>query len=799
MLAGGLLALAASQAAADPVQEWPKVAVAFGLFLGCHWINVPLRFGSHRLISDWSEAALIIALALVGGGWVVLAAGLGMGLADLARRRPPIKAIVNASVLIIATTAGVSVFRLAGGVPGGPVEVGVLPLLAAAAAVSWLVNAVLIAVAIGLAQQIPPLKVFATGRPISLVVLLGNAAVSIGVLEIGKLQPWCLLAIPPVLWLVHQGHLGRTRTRVERRTWHQLAAATRALNQLDQDQVIDAAISGAAEMFAADVVEIDSAYAPPQWRLTRGDRRGSRWRGAPGALLRSEPLVVPSTLAHDGEVVGELRLCFRSQVDLGERDRLALSTFADAVAAALANASAHQQIRELADRTRYEASHDTLTGLINRSRLLDLIDLRRTHPVNDSPEAAFALLLFDLSHFKEVNDTLGHSAGDALLVRVAERMSDGLALGEQLGRLDSDKFALLMAPEVDPEVAAHAAIERAGALQGALAEPIVVEGVTLTVEVRVGLAVTEVADGCPHTELLRRADIAMYEAKSSGRNLVTYSPERDGGRLDRLSLAAELRYALTQDDQLFLELQPLIDLATDLPIGAEALVRWRHPRRGLLGPSEFIPIIERSELIHPFTQWVLDEALSVIGSWHTGDLDVPIAVNLSARSLLDRTLPGDIDRMLRKYRIPASKLVLEITETVIMSELEVVEEVLDGLRSIGVQIAVDDFGTGYSSLTFLARVRVDEVKIDQSFVKAMHHSVEASAIVNSTIALASSLGLRVIAEGIETPEQRAELEALGCTGGQGYGLYPPMSIDAATALVEEAADGLSGASAASGH
>ncbi|WP_163573095.1 hypothetical protein [Fodinicola feengrottensis] len=275
VLAGGLLALAASQAAADPVQEWPKVAVAFGLFLGCHWINVPLRFGSHRLISDWSEAALIIALALVGGGWVVLAAGLGMGLADLARRRPPIKAIVNASVLIIATTAGVSVFRLAGGVPGGPVEVGVLPLLAAAAAVSWLVNAVLIAVAIGLAQQIPPLKVFATGRPISLVVLLGNAAVSIGVLEIGKLQPWCLLAIPPVLWLVHQGHLGRTRTRVERRTWHQLAAATRALNQLDQDQVIDAAISGAAEMFAADVVEIDSAYAPPQWRLTRGDRRGS--------------------------------------------------------------------------------------------------------------------------------------------------------------------------------------------------------------------------------------------------------------------------------------------------------------------------------------------------------------------------------------------------------------------------------------------------------------------------------------------------------------------------------------------
>lgn len=798
VLAAGLGALAASQAALEPAQSWPKVALALALAISCRWINVPIRFGSHRLMLDWSEAAVVATLVLVDPGWAVLAAGVGMLIADVARRRPPLKIVVNVAVAIITMTAAAWLFRLLGGVSEFPVNLAALPLLAASAGFGWLVNTLLISFVIGLAQGVSPVTVFRTGRPISLMAMVGNVGVAIGVLEIGQWQPWGLLAVPPILWLVHQGHVGRTRARQERRTWHQLAAATRALNQLDQDQVIDAAISGAAGMFSADVVEIDSAYAPPQWRLTRGDRRGSRWRGAPGALVRTEPLVVPTTLAHDGEVVGELRLCFKNQVDLGERERLALSTYADAVAAALANASAHQQIRELADRTRYEASHDTLTGLINRDRLLDLIDLRRTHPVNDSPEAAFALLLFDLSHFKEVNDTLGHTAGDALLIRVAERMADGLALGEQLGRLDSDKFALLMAPELDSEAAARAAKERAGALQRALAEPIVVEGVTLTVEVRVGLAVTEVADGCLHSELLRRADIAMYEAKSSGRSLVMYSPDRDGGRLDRLSLAAELRYALSQDDQLFLELQPLVDLSTGVPLGAEALVRWRHPRRGLLGPSEFIPIIERSELIHPFTQWVLDEALSIIGSWDTGDLDVPVAVNLSARSLLDRRLPEDIDRMLRKYRLPASALVLEITETVIMSELEVVEEVLDGLRRIGVQIAVDDFGTGYSSLTFLARVRVDEVKIDQSFVKAMHHSVEAYAIVSSTITLATSLGLRVIAEGIETALQREELAGLGCTGGQGYGLYPPMSADAVTALVEEAADGGS-SSLASNH
>ncbi|WP_163511314.1 putative bifunctional diguanylate cyclase/phosphodiesterase [Fodinicola acaciae] len=798
VVAAGLVLLAASQAAAGAAQEWPRVAVAFALAIACRWIFVTVRFGSQRLMADWSEAAVVVTLVLVAGPWVVLASVAGMVIVDLARRRPPLKMLMNVSATAIAVSAASGLFRLLGGTADNHVELGTLPLLAAAAICGWLVSNVLIGVAIGMAQQISPLRVLTEGRPISMVAMIGNIAVAVGVIEIGQLQPWGLLAVPPVLWLVHQGHVGRTRTRQERRTWHQLAAATRALNQLDQDQVIDAAITGAAEMFAADVVEIDSAYAPPQWRLTRGDRRGSRWRGAPGALVRSEPLVVPSTLAHDGEVVGELRLCFKNQVDLGERERLALSTYADAVAAALANASAHQRIRELADRTRYEASHDTLTGLINRDRLLDLIDLRRTHPVNDSPDAAFALLLFDLSHFKEVNDTLGHTAGDALLVRVAERMADGLALGEQLGRLDSDKFALLMAPELDSEAAARAAKERAGALQSALAEPIVVEGVTLTVEVRVGLAITEVADGCPHAELLRRADIAMYEAKSSGRSLVMYSPERDGGRLDRLSLAAELRYALSQDDQLFLELQPLVDLSTGVPLGAEALVRWRHPRRGLLGPAEFIPVIERSELIHPFTQWVLDEALSIICNWDTGDLDVPVAVNLSARSLLDRRLPEDIDRMLRKYRLPASALVLEITETVIMSELEVVEEVLDGLRRIGVQIAVDDFGTGYSSLTFLARVRVDEVKIDQSFVKAMHHSVEAYAIVSSTITLATSLGLRVIAEGIETALQREELAGLGCTGGQGYGLYPPMSADAVTALVEEAADGGS-SSLASNH
>jgi EAL domain-containing protein (putative c-di-GMP-specific phosphodiesterase class I) len=279
------------------------------------------------------------------------------------------------------------------------------------------------------------------------------------------------------------------------------------------------------------------------------------------------------------------------------------------------------------------------------------------------------------------------------------------------------------------------------------------------------------------TELLRRADIAMYQAKEGGASVAWYDSARDAASTDRLALIAELREALACDDQLVLALQPAVDLSTGAPTGVEALIRWKHPRRGQLGPADFVRAVENSELLGPFTRYVIDKALTSAAEWAEHGLDVPVAVNLSARNLLDPRLPADVAELLRSHRLPPQSLVLEITETVVMSELEVVDEVLAALRDLGVQLAVDDFGTGYSSLTFLTRVAVDELKVDRTFVGRMADSAEAAAIVRTTVELARELGLRVVAEGVETADQRIALTALGCTAAQGFHFFRPMPAE----------------------
>jgi EAL domain-containing protein (putative c-di-GMP-specific phosphodiesterase class I) len=288
---------------------------------------------------------------------------------------------------------------------------------------------------------------------------------------------------------------------------------------------------------------------------------------------------------------------------------------------------------------------------------------------------------------------------------------------------------------------------------------------------------------CDMTELLRRADVAMCQARHSGQVIAVYDPGRDAASTDRLALAAELRDALEVDDQLVLELQPAVDLATLAPVGAEVLVRWNHPRRGLLPPGEFIGVVEQSELVAPFTRYVVDRALRLAASWAEEGLDVPVAVNLSARSLLDRRLPIDIAELLGRHKVPAERLVLEITETVMMTELDVIDDVLGALRKIGTQIAVDDFGTGYSSLIFLARFPVHEVKVDRAFVEKMVDSPEARAIVRSTVDLARSLNLRVVAEGVETAEQRALLVDMGCDAAQGYYFFEPIPAEKTSSVL----------------
>jgi diguanylate cyclase (GGDEF)-like protein len=603
-----------------------------------------------------------------------------------------------------------------------------------------------------------------------------------GVLALGYANPVLVILAVPTLWLVHQAYAGRLHARSERAGWQRLVSTIEGLNRLDEAEVITAAVRGAASLFSADVVEIELVDGPESRRLTRGGAHGEIWHGAPGCEARAESTVLSTALVDSGgAAVGEVRLCFRSEVDHGEREELAMATFAGALVSALRNAQIHHRLRSVASRKEHEATHDALTGLPNRNCLLERGEHIRAQA---GPGTALGLLLLDFNHFKEVNDTLGHAAGDLLLTSAAARLTEALRDGEMLARLGGDEFALLL-PRLPGASAGARAEERARDLLSVLGEPVVVGGVAITVEAGVGVAITPVADGeaCDTAELLRRAEVAMYEAKRTACAVASYEACRDAGSLDRLALAAELRAALDRPDQLVLYLQPSIDLASGAPIGAEALIRWEHPRRGAMTPSEFVPMVEHTDLVRPFSRYVLDRALEVSSSWLAEGLRLPIAVNLSARSLLDRDLPSDVQAMLGKYRVPAELLVLEITETVVMSELEVVEEVLDAFRALGVQLSVDDFGTGYSSFTFLARVQVDEVKIDRSFVGAMNSSREAAAIVRTTIELARTLGLRVVAEGVERADQRAALTRLGCDAAQGYHLFAPMPVDQATTTI----------------
>jgi diguanylate cyclase len=409
--------------------------------------------------------------------------------------------------------------------------------------------------------------------------------------------------------------------------------------------------------------------------------------------------------------------------------------------------------------------------------------LDREHPV--------ALLLLDVDQFKEVNDTLGHAAGDELLQVIAARLGALAKPGELLSRLGGDEFALLVTslPPLGEQTALRTrqptlrqALRRARQIVEHLAAPTEVAGVQLSVEASVGVAVAP-AGAADMTELLRRADVAMYQAKDGGGSVAWYDTARDAASTDQLALLAEMREALAVDDQLDLVLQPAVDLVTGAPTGVEALIRWRHPRRGVLAPLDFVRTVEGSELLAPFTRYVIDKALAVAAEWAAHGLQLPIAVNLSARSLLDPRLPADVAELLRRHRIPPNGLVLEITETVVMSELDVIDEVLAGLRAVGVQLAVDDFGTGFSSLTFLTRITVDELKIDREFVAKMVDSPQAAAIVRTTVDLGRELGLRVVAEGVETADQREALTAIGCRAAQGFHFFKPMPPDRITGVL----------------
>src|SRR6478752_5420274 len=430
---------------------------------------------------------------------------------------------------------------------------------------------------------------------------------------------------------------------------------------------------------------------------------------------------------------------------------------------------AARQAVELEHRT----LHDALTGLPNRDLLRRRVDLAIADLVAGGDQ--IAVLLIDLDHFKEINDTLGHLHGDLLLREIAQRLAAAARPGDTVARLGGDEFAVLLSPVSNPVQA----IGLAQTLRRQIAEPIDVDGVVMRTEASIGIAIGPY-HGRDVDTMLRRADIAMYVAKGGRTGVEAYDTSQESHSPARLALAGELRRALEQRE-LVVYYQPQAAVSTGLVTGVEALVRWHHPQRGLVGPDVFVPLAENTGLIGPLTIAVLDNALAQVRHWDGMGVHIDMAVNLSTRSLLDRGLPGVVSKMLARHGLAPQRLELEITESMIASDPERALEVLAQLRSVGVRLALDDFGTGYSSLANLRDLAVERLKIDRSFTQSMASSHADAVIVASTVALAHELGLEVVAEGVETQEAWERLREMGCDLAQGYFLARPMAPEHATA------------------
>ena len=454
-------------------------------------------------------------------------------------------------------------------------------------------------------------------------------------------------------------------------------------------------------------------------------------------------------------------------VDSGSRFNPAAAWLAvGCVLAALARvAITFREVRAF-NEVREQARTDELTGLPNRRALFEQMTA-----VLDTASAQrpAALLLLDLDGFKEVNDSLGHHAGDHLLRQVGPRLRPALRTGDLLARLGGDEFAVLL-----PDAALDEAEALALRLRELIQEPVTVEGIRLHIGVSVGVAGAPVPAATVE-ELLRCADVAMYAAKNARSGVLVYVPDPRGGTGDRLRTMEDLRTALARDDQLEVYLQPQVDLLDGAVVGAEALVRWRHPVRGLLNPSDLLPAAEQAGLLRPLADAVLELALTAAAGWWP-TRPVPVSVNLSAANVTDLDLPGKVAQALVRHGLPARALTLELVEDTLMSDPERGRQVLGELRRLGVRTSIDDYGTGYSSLAYLRNLPADELKLDRSLTFDVGTDPRAAAIVRHTVALVHDLGISLVAEGVEDDATGLVLRDLGCDVAQGFAIARPMPV-----------------------
>jgi diguanylate cyclase (GGDEF)-like protein len=770
---------------AMPVAVPWLVAVTIGFFLAQRYV-VHLRLGGEAFAFSMMEIPLVLGLYFVRPDLLLLARLAG-GLAAYAwQRKAPRKAAFNSALFVLETSAAVAVWNFVVGTADPISPVGWLAT-GLAVLCTGVISSTLVSGAIVIATgELPGSldEVFSLGQ----LGDLANAAfalVGVYILSTDWRAVWLLAVVTAVLGVAYRSYEG-ARTRSE--SLEQVNRFTEMVGRdVEVGAVVRSVLAEVAVAFEVRTVQLRLCRpfeADEDWTLT-GDRLEHGTAGVIDALAvhadggtvlvprhpRSpelaailaehgvrDALMVP--LRSVGQVAGSLVVADRlSEVaPFTAADVNQLQALANHAAVALENAVRAEMIIHQAEMREHEAMHDELTGLANRRLFARLLEDRLA-------VSAVSLLLLDIDRFKEVNDTLGHEVGDRLLRVVGERICEASPAGSQVARLGGDEFAVLLPVADDFDARACATL-----LRDALARPMVLGGFSVAVDASVGVAGGGAGDTA--VTLLRWADLAMYAAKHSRTGLEVYRPELERQDSSRLGLLADLRLAVA-GETLDVAYQPKMDVQSGKVIGVEALARWNHPQLGSIMPDEFIPLAEHSTLITPLTLLVLRRALRDTVVWRAAAGEFSVAVNISPRSLLDPGFVDEVARELSLVDLPASALILEITETSLMTDPERAITALQRLRLIGVRLSVDDLGTGYSSLAYLQRLPVDEIKIDRSFLSAFDDPA-AQAVVGTIVDLGHRLGKQVVAEGVEVPACLDALRLLGCDCAQGYWIARPM-------------------------
>ncbi len=744
------------------------------------------RVRSHEMQVSLADLPLVVGLFTVPVWLLFVAAATGWALSLLTVHRPAVQQAFNGSMDVLNVAISVGLFALIGHtqildrgswaasfsavvIGSAATSLGVLMVLHLVGARPGRTDAVWL-----LAAAVTMSVVNVTFGLVTLIVI---TAQSWGAVLLAVLAGVALFAYTGYTRLTaDRQNIGRLydftqETGVATETGglaHLVLDRTREFLRAEQATLWLPAADGFPELLLRttandDVVEMLSDEVPEQLR-TAFERAPSSWWDAARQRTRKEPgrTAITAPLHSAGRVIGVLEVNGRvgEEATFGRDEARLLETLT-------AHAGVGVQNSRLLARLQHDARHDALTGLPNRQAFGQAVDAAIAAALQGE---VLAILLLDLDSFKDVNDTLGHQAGDRLLHEVGSRIRTALPSDAVVARLGGDEFAVLMrVPDATQARAFGVTLRRA------LDEPVDIDGLTLDAGGSVGVAVypEQAKDG---KMLLQRAEVAMYTAKTSLRPVQSYAATMDSSSLRRLALVPELRRAI-DEGQLTVFYQPKVNVSSQDLVGVEALVRWDHPDQGIIGPDDFVPVAEHTGMIGPLTEFVLRTSLRQCRQWQDEGRQLTVAVNISVRSLPDPDFADEVARLLEESGVAAEQLTLEITETSVMSDIDRALPTLLALRQLGVRLSVDDFGTGHSSLTYLRRLPVDEVKIDRTFVGDLATDSYDAAIVRTIVDLGRYLGLRVVAEGVENELSYSRLRQMGCDEVQGFLFTRPLPHD----------------------